>query len=237
MATLLEIVCKHVKTWPDGVNTISQDLDGNLYGQDCDSGTNYFVSVRQYLASDWSSQVTREQWESVMRRRRLEIFRMAPLRDRPEPISPAHALDVGRGLRQPIIYDPCGEFDAEKARSITLRGQMVLGEMVKRLAEQGIDSAQWGLMSKRRDKTEPISPAHALDSQPLMIAMDPGEASGDMQAGVVHLPASEYDLLRAGHAAWLSIMSALDEKHPDWAVGTNEGTLIERAVKAIKNGN
>lgn len=53
----------------------------------------------------------------------------------------------------------------------------------------------------------------------------------------VDMPSSEYEPLRASHAAWLSIMSALDEKHPDWATGTTKGTLIERAIKAIKNGN
>ena len=50
-----------------------------------------------------------------------------------------------------------------------------------------------------------------------------------------HIPRTEYELLLSSRQAWLRVMQTLDETHPDWAAGTTQGTLVERAIKAIKN--
>lgn len=158
MATLLELVCKHVKVWPAWAGAVYQEPNGWLMGVHILGGDMRAMRMSETADDATVARVTKEQWLG---------YKMC------------HP-DVQIAITNTPKFAPCPEICAEFASHM---------------------------------------------SEPTCAELP------------MCIPRTEYELLLASRQAWLQVMQAIDETHPDWAVGTTQGTLVERAIKAIKNDN
>lgn len=193
MATLLEIVCEHVKAWPNGASHIYQDNIGNLcWGDAYDESWGVLLSVKPTASDGAETVIAREQWEHAVLAKTTSVQCDAEL-----PI----------GMVEDMHRNCGGVVQADR--------HLHTGD-----TKESLNTGFAFATGRFRCDTKMLTAGFEL--------------SDGAQA---HIPRTEYELLLASRQAWLHVMQALDETHPDWATGTTQGTLVERAVKAIKNGN